>query len=243
MTPERAGRACVPMATTRARPRPGSVGCHRRGGGRARGGHCGDCTRCGPRRCYGAARERAVRVQLLGVRGSTPAPGAGLRPVRRAHVLRGGDRCRCRPPVARARRGHRAQVVDRPARRAGLRRLDRAQPPALGPHAGRAVLRRRRPGRVPGRPVPAGPGRQVRPGPAGAVVRTAVVPDHARRAARAVGVPRPHRRQALDRGLHRDRGRHRSTRAAGPSASASTTSSARWPTCPTTRRPPGSPTS
>ena len=74
----------------------------------------------------------------------------------------------------------------------GVRRLHRAQPPALGPHAGPAVLRGRRPRRRRGSTcyLPAQDGRSGRDLLAQSFV-TAGVPDHARRAARAGGVPRP----------------------------------------------------
>ena len=88
-------------------------------------------------------QRRSVKVHVLGVRGSTPAPGHAF--------ARHGGNTSCvalardgAAPSLRARRRHRAARPRRAARRAPVPRRAAARPPALGPHPGPAVLPRRR---------------------------------------------------------------------------------------------------
>ena len=186
--------------------------------------------------------ELPVRLELLGVRGSTAAPGP--------EFVRYGGHTSCvavtradgeRVPSLVLDAGTGLRTLTSAPGRPGVPRLGAAEPPALGPRAGPAVLLRRRPGRRAGRPVPrARSGRPVRARPARADALPTRLPDPARGAARRLDVPRAAGGRLRDRGLHRPLGGRlpqgrphlRAPRRARRGVGAST--------CPTTPRPPGS---
>ena len=180
-----------------------------------------------------------MRIELLGVRGSTRGARAGLRPLRRPHVVRRGlGRGSDRPSLVldagtgcgRCRRGCTARPTTGPS----------CSATCTGTTCRVSVLRRRRPGRRPGGCPYTGTRGTFRPGPAGAVVLTAGVsrsrPKGCAAAGRFHALPR--RRPPIEGfavtavDVEHKGGRtfgYRIERRAG----------ARWPTCPTTRRPPG----
>ena len=181
--------------------------------------------------------ERAVRLWLLGVRGSTPAPGPDF--------VRYGGHTSC---VAVAADG--ADAPDARARRrapgcATLTALPRRARPTAARSCSatctgttcRGSRSSPRGDRVrrPRRPVPAGPGRHVAAATCWPDDVAAALPDHPGGPALAGGGSTPWRPGTHEiEGFDRDGGRDRSTRAAGRTATGSTSGPARSPTSPTT---------
>ncbi len=146
---------------------------------------------------FSAAMSGGLRVGFHGVRGSTPCEGP--------QYARYGGHSSCvsverrRPAADRVRSRHRARRVRRPARAVRVPRNGPAHAPALGPHAGPAVLRAVAQPGVDARHPRSAPGRRAaRRGVLAAHV-PAVLPDPTRRPQRRRSVPRHRRRRLPDR--------------------------------------------